>query len=34
MGNKLDNNTLQTFTLAEQLNTDLTALNVRIEGTK
>uniref|UniRef100_A0A3Q4BIK6 Laminin, alpha 4 n=1 Tax=Mola mola TaxID=94237 RepID=A0A3Q4BIK6_MOLML len=31
MGNKLDNNTLQTFTLAEQLNTDLTALNVRIE---
>uniref|UniRef100_UPI0037E8F82A laminin subunit alpha-4 n=1 Tax=Semicossyphus pulcher TaxID=241346 RepID=UPI0037E8F82A len=31
LGNKLDNDTLETFTLAEQLNTNLTELNVRIE---
>ena len=32
LGNRLDNNTLETFTLAEQLNTNLTELNIRIEG--
>ncbi|XP_060907248.1 laminin subunit alpha-4 [Labrus mixtus] len=31
LGNKLENDTLETFTLAEQLNTNLTELNVRIE---
>ncbi|XP_039981143.1 laminin subunit alpha-4 [Xiphias gladius] len=30
-GNRLDNETLETFTLAEQLNTNLTDLNIRIE---
>lgn len=34
LGNKLDNDTLETFTLAEQLSTNLTDLNVRIEGTE
>lgn len=34
LGDKLDNDTLETFTLAEQLSTNLTDLNVRIEGTK
>lgn len=34
LGNKLDNDTLETFALAEQLSTNLTDLNVRIEGTK
>ncbi len=34
LGNKLDNDTLETFTLAEQLSTNLTDLNVRIEGAK
>lgn len=33
LGNELDHNTLETFTLAEQLSTNLTDLNVRIEGT-
>jgi len=33
LGEKLDNDTLQTFTLAEQLSSDLTDLNIRIEGT-
>ncbi|KAF3844257.1 hypothetical protein F7725_013598 [Dissostichus mawsoni] len=31
LGEKLDNDTLQTFTLAEQLSSDLTDLNIRIE---
>lgn len=31
LGNQLDNDTQETFTLAEQLNTNLTDLNVRIE---
>ncbi|XP_041831758.1 laminin subunit alpha-4 isoform X2 [Melanotaenia boesemani] len=31
LGNKLDNDTLETFTLAEQLSTNLTDLNRRIE---
>lgn len=31
LGSKLDNDTLETFTLAEQLNTNLTDLNIRIE---
>ncbi|KAM6915336.1 laminin subunit alpha-4 [Xenentodon cancila] len=31
LGNKLDTNSLETFTLAEQLSTNLTDLNVRIE---
>lgn len=34
LGNKLDNDTLETFTLAEQLSTNLSDLNIRIEGTK
>lgn len=34
LGNKLDNDTLETVTLAEQLSTNLTDLNVRIEGAK
>lgn len=33
LGNKLENDTLETITLAEQLSTNLTDLNVRIEGT-
>lgn len=33
-GERLENDTLQTFTLAEGLNTNLTDLNIRIEGTK
>lgn len=32
LGNRLENDTLQTFTLAEQLNTNLTNLNNLIEG--
>uniref|UniRef100_A0A8C4EVD9 Laminin, alpha 4 n=1 Tax=Dicentrarchus labrax TaxID=13489 RepID=A0A8C4EVD9_DICLA len=31
LGNQLDNDTLETFTLAEQLSTNLTDLNMRIE---
>ncbi|XP_023286258.1 laminin subunit alpha-4 [Seriola lalandi dorsalis] len=31
LGNRLDNDTLETFTLAEQLSTNLTDLNIRIE---
>ncbi|KAG7244185.1 hypothetical protein INR49_004258 [Caranx melampygus] len=31
LGNMLDNDTLETFTLAEQLSTNLTDLNIRIE---
>lgn len=34
LGNKMDNDTLKTFTLAEQLSTNLTDLNLRVEGTK
>lgn len=34
LGNELDHDTLGTFTLAEQLSTNLTDLNVRIEGTR
>lgn len=34
LGNKLDNDSLETFTLAEQLSTNLTDLNFRIEGIK
>ena len=34
LGKKLDEDTLQTVTLAEQLNTNLTELNLRIEGTR
>lgn len=30
--NMLDNDTLETFTLAEQLSINLTDLNIRIEG--
>lgn len=33
LGNRLENDTLETLTLAEQLDTNLTNLNVRIEGT-
>lgn len=33
LGKKLDQKTLETLTMAEQLNTNLTDLNVRIEGT-
>ena len=33
-GNRLDEDTLQTVTLAEELNTNLTDLNMRIEGTR
>lgn len=32
LGNILDNKTLETFTKAEQLDTDLSELNVVIEG--
>lgn len=32
MGNKLDNESLETYTFAEQLSTNLTDLNERIEG--
>lgn len=32
--NMLDNDTLETFTLAEQLSINLTDLNIRIEGIK
>lgn len=32
LGNKLDNDTLETFELAEQLSTNLTDLNLEIEG--
>lgn len=34
LGNKMDNDTLKTFTLAEQLSTNLTDLNLHVEGTK
>lgn len=34
LGSRLDEDTLQTFTLAEQLNANLTDLNTRIEGTR
>ena len=34
LGNKMDNDTLKTFALAEQLSTNLTDLNLRVEGTK
>lgn len=34
LGNQLDNDTLETLTLAEQLSTNLTDLNLSIEGTK
>ena len=33
LGARLDNETLETLTLAEQLSTNLTDLNIRIEGT-
>lgn len=34
LGAMLDNDTLETLTRAEQLRTNLTDLNIRIEGTK
>lgn len=33
LGDRLDEDTLRSLTLAEQLDTNLTALNIQIEGT-